>query len=144
MLYEQFLITRLPRPAMLLLICFFGLPGLYSGLYAQQLRQAPQFDATISWVALPTAETKLLAQITTLQSQLAGDLPGSPAYIDRFRRIVYYKAVYRNLKQGQTIAQALEYAAVPAATLDGQQEASFTPKSVLLALHAEGMGLLTN
>lgn len=143
MLYERFLIG-LFRSAILLLICFFGASVFASDLRAQQLRQAPQFDATISWVALPTAQTKLLAQINTLQTQLAGDVPGSPAYIDRFRRIVYYKAVYRDLQQGHTIPQALENAAVPAATLGGQQEASFTPKSVLQALHAEGMGLLTN
>lgn len=127
-----------------LLAAFYLLPGLLSRAEAQQLQQPPQQNPTLVWLTTPAAMNKALTQVAALEVELAAYLPGSAQYTDAYRRIVYYKAIYRGLHQGKPIPAAIEAALAPAATLGGLEEQAFTPKAVLQALQTESIALLTN
>jgi hypothetical protein len=110
---------------------------------AQPLQRAPQYDPALTWLTAPNARAKLLLEVGALEAQLAASTPGSAPHTDLYRRIVFHKAIYRGLVQGQTPAAAIEAALGPAATLDGREEQAFTARAVLQTLRAEAIALLT-
>lgn len=124
----------------LLLLCV----GFIARADAQQLTAPPKDNPSISWQTPATAVQNLLAEIQLLNQQIGGLVPGTPDYVAAARRVAYYKGIVRFLGQGHSVPQSLELAQSDAATLGGEQEVAYTPKTILKTLYEEALGLVTN
>ena len=90
------------------------------------------------------AQTALLAELQVLQPQLIDLTPGSAPHTDLLRRILYYKAILRNLIAGSTVQKAIEAGLPEAASMGGIYEQNYTPEATLRALYNDALGLVTN
>lgn len=111
---------------------------------AQQLQPAPGNDPALAWKTPVQVQAALQSVLQTLQPQLADQTPGSPTHTDLLRRILYYKAILRNLQGGVTVQIAVEAGLPEAASMGGLYEQNYTPEAVLRSLYADVLALVTN
>ncbi len=125
-----FLATLVPT------ICLFTCLFLSMGALQAQNLQGPSTQQ-FNWMDVSEAEAVLNANIAQANQQLPGLTEGTSLYENTLRRVVYYKAILKELGQGTPIETALEKSLTEAATLGGAKEVAYTPKVVLRALFEE-------
>lgn len=67
--------------------------------------------------------------------------PGTTGYNNQMRNAAYYKAVFQEVSNGESVGTAIENALGAAATLGGEKEAAFTSKTALNAIKEEAIEL---
>lgn len=123
---------RLLLATIFLLACLFG----QANLTAQTL-EGPGSSSSTGFVSREEALALLEAGVHQANEQLPGLEPTSSLYENTLRRVIYYKAIMREMRNGMPISKALETTLNEAASLGGLKEVAYTSKVVLRALYEE-------
>jgi hypothetical protein len=123
---------RLLIATICLLACLLWQPDLNA-----QTLEGPGSSSSTGYVSREEALALLEAGVHQANEQLPGLEPTSSLYENTLRRVIYYKAIMREMRNGMPISKAMETTLNEAASLGGLKEVAYTPKVVLRALYEE-------
>lgn len=110
---------------------------------AQQLQNGSQIQQSYNWMNVEDAKGVCMEQINFWHTQVGLYAPGTSNYNNAVRHAAYFKGIFVSLSNGESTQQAITTALGAAATLGGEKEAGFTPKTVMRAIYGEALELLT-